>query len=87
MTTLPGPLNYRSAGDPSWALASTKKEKQTMSENGRTRNPEDTELTLDDLRKSNHAALKRIAARAAQNMSSSAYTSHNSHHSAHNNDD
>lgn len=42
------------------------------------------ELTLDALRNSNHPALERIASRAAENMTSSAYTSHNSHYSAHN---
>ena len=41
------------------------------------------ELTLSDLRNSNNPALQRIAKRAAENMTSSAYTSHNSHHSAH----
>lgn len=41
-------------------------------------------VTLADLRESNHPALQRIAERAAKNMMSSAYTSHNSHHSAHN---
>lgn len=44
----------------------------------------DGELTLEQLRSSNHRLLERIAQRAAQNMRSSAYTSHNSHHSAHN---
>lgn len=51
-------------------------------ENGRQ--PADTKLTLEQLRASNHPALERIAKRAAENMRSSAYTSHNSHHSAHN---
>lgn len=45
---------------------------------------QEEQLTLRDLRNSNHPALKRIATRAAENMTSSAYTSHNSHHSAHN---
>jgi uncharacterized lipoprotein len=44
----------------------------------------DGELTLEQLRSSNHHLLERIAQRAAQNMQSSAYSSHNSHHSAHN---
>lgn len=44
----------------------------------------ETKLTLEQLRASNHPALERIAKRAAENMRSSAYTSHNSHHSAHN---
>ncbi len=42
------------------------------------------QLTLEKLRKSGHPALERIADRAAKNMQSSAYVSHNSHHSAHN---
>lgn len=42
-----------------------------------------SEVTLADLRASNHPALERIAKRAAENMRSSAYTSHHSHYSAH----
>jgi hypothetical protein len=41
-------------------------------------------FSLDQLRKSGNPALERIAKRAAENMRSSAYTSHTSHHSAHN---
>jgi hypothetical protein len=64
-------------GDPKSDMATTHD-----SENGRK--SVDTGLTLDQLRASNHPALERIAKRAAENMRSSAYTSHNSHHSAHN---
>jgi hypothetical protein len=56
----------------------------TTLDNETDRESADTELTLDQLRASNHPALERIAKRAAENMQSSAYTSHNSHHSAHN---
>jgi len=44
----------------------------------------DQNLSIEGLRKSGHPALERIAKRAAENMKSSSYTSHNSHHSAHN---
>ena len=45
---------------------------------------ETKKVTFEELRKSGHPALERIAKNAAANMRSSAYTSHNSHHSSHN---
>lgn len=49
-----------------------------------TASKQPTKVTLEELRKSSHPALERIAKRAAENMRTSSYTSHNSHHSAHN---
>ena len=57
-------------------------EKKDVNVNGSS--TEKKKLTLEELRKSGHPALERIAKRAAENMRSSTYTSHNSHHSAHN---